>query len=365
MLSPTPLTKQGPSPEKSRNHVVRTFPVWQVWLSIIAGYILASSLTMRSINQWARNLPSTETSELLVTWSDRTFKKTAAKGFDQPESAVEKWFSLWHDRLTIGSAAQLAEFRKKQSLRHHRQLSSLPSTLLLGDSLMTKLGPALQQAITAELGGNASVLSKIGSGLSRPDVFDWPSAMRSELNSHKFNSLVILIGTNDAQNLIEHGEAVTFGTPEWIKTYKLRLHSVMKIACQHTERAIWLSLPPMRDEAFQRKMLLLNALAHSVSSAHDCFKYVPLATILSPEDGTFTTYLQIKSEEVKVRASDGIHLTVRGSELITQSLLPLLKPSKPLPNSAEVSAQDLSDVALGECRNRHSWITTAGCSGHH
>ena len=66
-----------------------------------------------------------------------------------------------------------------------------------GDSLAGSLGPALGER-TAETGVVAPTFdSRVSSGLSSPEFFDWPEHATEQLQELEAEVVVFVIGTND------------------------------------------------------------------------------------------------------------------------------------------------------------------------
>ena len=169
------------------------------------------------------------------------------------------------------------------------------------------------------------MLAKIGTGLSRPDYYNWPKALKQSTDATSYDIVFILLGTNDSQNLTENSVPVQYGSSHWVHLYRKRLNHIMDITCNSAQRGYWLGLPPMRDSKLHRNSEMLNILARNVIAKHECMRFVSLKPVVASSDGRFTTYLRIDNQDIKVRAGDGIHFTTKGSQLIANYLLSILR----------------------------------------
>ena len=104
----------------------------------------------------------------------------------------------------------------------------------------------------------------------------------------------------------------------------------MAAACRGGRRGLWVGLPPMQSDAFNRKAVRINSWAKRQVEAHACMSYVALDRIVGDDHGNFTSYRKIDDRLEKVRMVDGIHVTARGGTLISGALLELMKGGKAL-----------------------------------
>ncbi len=103
-----------------------------------------------------------------------------------------------------------------------------PAELLaVGDSLMEAIGAAVVNA-AADTGVIASRFdANYSSGLARPELYDWPSRLASELDAHSTHIVVFAVGANDARAIETLAGFEPFGTPGWEAEYRARVRDVM------------------------------------------------------------------------------------------------------------------------------------------
>jgi hypothetical protein len=200
-----------------------------------------------------------------------------------------------------------------------------PKVLVLGDSIMMTVGPVIKHDVTSRLGGAAVVKAKLATGLARPDVFDWVKELRRLTARRRFDYIVMMFGTNDSQNFVENGEIMTYGTEPWVKAYDKRLQALMDGACKGGKRGVWVGLPPMQTDAFNRKALRINSLAQRQVARHPCMEYVSIDRVVGDENGNFVGYRKVEDRVEKIRMVDGIHITARGGSLVSSALIDVMR----------------------------------------
>lgn len=101
-----------------------------------------------------------------------------------------------------------------------------------GDSISVGLGAQLRDVVDAAATGDDAVVKVIGmpgTGLARPDSFDWPTRIRELAADHPPDVLVFSVGSNDAQDLtdVDGDVVVTMSDDdEWDAEYSRRLAEV-------------------------------------------------------------------------------------------------------------------------------------------
>ncbi len=212
--------------------------------------------------------------------------------------------------------------------------TAVPDLLLVGDSMMrVGVGPALKSTLAAKLPATVHLHAKSATGLSRPDVYDWPAALRGLFAKRHFPLAIVMIGANDCQDLSEKergakGERpIPYGTDAWRTTYRSRVKAMVSLLCGGADKVLWLGLPPMRNNKFNRKVAELNQLVSSEIGASSCVRFVPVDTSLAGPSGSFAEYQRSGQDRrrQRIRDADGVHITKQGGLMLSDELLPLLK----------------------------------------
>ena len=201
---------------------------------------------------------------------------------------------------------------------------------MVGDSMMRLLGVALERQLKKAEVQPASAYSSLGSGLVRPNAFDWNAKIDELFRQLSPKTVVVALGTNDRQ-AIEGGEsgAIRYGAPEWEPEYARRVGAFMDLLLEKgATRVVWLLLPDMKDEANQEHAKLVNRIVAEQSQAEnrrDRVTLFDLGPVLSRRPGQFSQFVMSSTgAALAVRDPDGVHLTADGAKLCARSIVKTL-----------------------------------------
>jgi hypothetical protein len=173
-----------------------------------------------------------------------------------------------------------------------------------GDSMGGEMGHAVIPIIYDT--GLAKTVGwyKVSSGLVRPDFFDWMAYLKKY--SYRYQAMVIMMGTNDAQNLVlSDGSIARWGTREWKVEYRERVGKAMDVMLDSgVERVYWVGMPVMESVNFNKDMMVINAAFRDEADKRQP-KVVYIDTMgLMSADGAY---------DPRWRQSDGIHFNIAGT----------------------------------------------------
>jgi hypothetical protein len=215
-------------------------------------------------------------------------------------------------------------------------LSALPSlaavpagkvrtVALVGDSMMAV---GLSSTILREAPQYQSLhfvkVFKSGTGLARPEVFDWQTEYPAMLKDAKPDVIVVAIGANDGQGFVEDGKVYPFGTPEWQAIYERRVQAFLGLLEEDGARVVWVGLPPMKSDSYAAKIALVNRIDYAVVSASPQAIWFSSAGVVGDAQGRFQDFGTVKGSTARLRQQDGIHLSDDGASLLSAKLLPWL-----------------------------------------
>lgn len=212
----------------------------------------------------------------------------------------------------------LAELSAKKRLR----------VLVTGDSTSYEPGFALIKAMRKKP-VDVQVASFTGTGLLRPDAFDWKLKASAQMRATDPDVVVVFMGPNDFYPI----DGARFGTPDWTTKYAARIQAVMAAfattkmsdsASDGSRLVLW--APPSIDEL---------ANPYMPRSANQVIRAMHSATRLAAENvpgaahldtyslfavrGRFssTVHDPVTGKKVRgVRRPDGTHYTPRGGRVI-------------------------------------------------
>ena len=96
-------------------------------------------------------------------------------------------------------------------------------------------------------------------GSTRPDYFNWPAELQSDLAPAHPQIVVVMIGANDPQDFPGPPD-VPYTSPQWNVMYAARVAAFMKLAQSGGATVIWVGMPPMQNTALSAKMSDIDAV---------------------------------------------------------------------------------------------------------
>jgi lysophospholipase L1-like esterase len=202
---------------------------------------------------------------------------------------------------------------------------SLRTVALAGDSMMAVgLSPTMLRAAPQYKGLTMIRVFKSGTGLSRPEVFNWSAQYPAMLGAAKPDIVVVAIGANDGQGFIEEGVTYPFGTPAWQVIYQARVEAYLAMLQTGGATVVWLGLPPMKSDAYDSRIALVNRIDYEVMMASPNAVWFSTAGLVGDSGGKFQDFGSVHGSTARLRQPDGIHLSDDGASLIAERLLPWL-----------------------------------------
>jgi len=204
-----------------------------------------------------------------------------------------------------------------------------------GDSIAGGPAWALGEAAHATGVATADTEFQVGTGLSRPDFFDWYKHLAAVADARDPEVMVLLFGGNDIQPLdLPGGGQVQYGDPAWLSEYRRRVAQIMDAITVRGRHVIWVGTPPMQDGAFNSKMAALNEIYSSEATAHGPWvTFFDAWTMFSKpgEPGVFSRELPDANGTPQRVRFDDIHYDVHGSELLAAALMTAIRAFAALP----------------------------------
>ncbi len=194
--------------------------------------------------------------------------------------------------------------------------------LAIGDSIGEDFG----QSLVAKLGATgvvqATLDGKIDTGLARPDYFDWPGELRTDVSRFQPDLVVAMMGANDNQSFLVGDRAVQFGSPDWVTVYTQRVATMMNEATAQGGRMVWVGMPIMPSGSASGQMQVLNSIVAGQAAVHPGVTYLDSWHLFVDGSGKYSAYLPDASGgQQRVREPDGLHLARPGSDRLADSAI--------------------------------------------
>jgi hypothetical protein len=170
---------------------------------------------------------------------------------------------------------------------------------------------------------------KSGTGLARPEVFDWQTEYPAMLGSAKPYVVIVAIGANDGQGFVVGKTVYPFGTDGWKDIYKQRVEAFLAMLEANGATVVWLGLPPMKSDVYDERIAEVNRIDYAAVNANPQAIWFSTAGIVGDAKGQFQDFGQVRGQTVRLRQADGIHLSDDGAVPIAVKLLAWLGKQVP------------------------------------
>ncbi|WP_246666088.1 DUF459 domain-containing protein [Aquamicrobium sp. LC103] len=188
--------------------------------------------------------------------------------------------------------------------------------LVVGDFLAGGMAEGLEAAFAE----NADILvvnrSSGSSGFVRDDYYNWPGEIAGMLDKEKPAAVVVMIGSNDRQQLVVAGNREQPRTDPWLKEYEARATAFAKIIDGKDVPLLWVSAIPFKSGSMTSDMLAFNDIYRRVAESVDG-EFVDVWDGFADENGAFVANgPDMNGQPAQLRSGDGINITRAGRRKI-------------------------------------------------
>jgi hypothetical protein len=195
--------------------------------------------------------------------------------------------------------------------------------LVAGDSMTEFFGPDLINQASGAGKASGDTVTKYGTGLVRPDFFDWSIFAQQLVTQQHPEAVVVFMGGNDGQGItLANGQVLPDGTDAWAKEYRRRVEVVMRIFSGNgTRRVYWVPMPVPRSPKLAIDYHLMDLAVADAAAAVPGVTDVNIVNRLS-NNGQYADYLPgLNGQTILARTQDGIHLSGDGATLAAALVL--------------------------------------------
>ena len=184
--------------------------------------------------------------------------------------------------------------------------------LVIGDFMASALADGLTAATANEPGIAIEKQSDGSSGLVRNDHLDWPVTLGQKITDLKPALVVIMIGSNDRQQMEINGTKEKFRSDAWNAEYEKRVTALIGVVTTHKMPFIWTGLPAFQSPSLSADAATFNNLYRGkVEAAGGTF--IDIWDGFADENGKFiASGSDVNGQPVRLRGSDGVSLTKAG-----------------------------------------------------
>jgi hypothetical protein len=185
---------------------------------------------------------------------------------------------------------------------------------VLGDNIGQLLGQGLTESFTDKPDISILRRAKENTGLVRDDYYDWLKASRELLNGpQKISAAVMMIGSNDRQQIRENGAFLDARSPRWKEVYGARITAIASLFKEKNVPLIWVGMPVMKNERLSADFIDFNEI-YRESAEKAGATYIDVWDAFVDDRGQFSLYgPDVNGQTAKLRTGDGIHFTKQGA----------------------------------------------------
>jgi len=198
--------------------------------------------------------------------------------------------------------------------------------LVVGDSLGLSFGQSLATKLDATGVARTTVDAREGTGLARPDAFDWSAQLESDINRVHPEVVVASFGGNDDQDVQVGGRYIAFDSAPWQEIYRTRVVQIADEVHAAGAHLLWSGLPVVRAAGRTGRYTSVMDVTHAALNGLGATLWVDNLATLTDAAGHYQVALPDASgQQVLVREPDGIHETRAGADrLADRSLLMMI-----------------------------------------
>lgn len=280
-----------------------------------AGQAFAQERVQRSrsiLEFFGFNKPKKE--RLPVTAQKKRTKKVSALSAQRRKNTAVKSVRRSNIRGGIGSAAPASPgvLSADEPAVPALKLENSKSVLVVGDFMAGAVAEGLVEAFADS--ASVKIVEKWNgsSGFARKDHYDWAASLPALLAETKPSVVVIMIGTNDRQQMLVGGNREQVGSAAWNTEYESRVAAMAGALKAGGVPAIWVGQPALRSSQMTASMLAFNDVyRRNVTRVGGAF--VDIWDGFVDENGIFQqSGPDLNGLPARLRASDGISFSKAG-----------------------------------------------------
>jgi hypothetical protein len=197
--------------------------------------------------------------------------------------------------------------------------------LVVGDSQAQGLAGGFMRRYRRDRDIHVIDRSKISTGLMPRANYDWPVQIKSIAQTEHADVAVVMFGANDRPQVRAHGGLDDGRVAAFREDYGAKVAAIVTPLREAHMPVIWVGHPIVRDPTFSQDMELLDSIYQQAASAAGAV-YVPTWDLFAGPDGAYSAYGPgLDGQTTRLRADDGVHLTVAGYDVLARMLEPRIR----------------------------------------
>ncbi|MFP5362859.1 MAG: GDSL-type esterase/lipase family protein [Thermoleophilia bacterium] len=200
--------------------------------------------------------------------------------------------------------------------------------LATGDSMIQIIDGHLEQRLGRLRGATVRSDAHVGSGVSKPAMFDWLRKARSQASGFKPDVTVAFVGANDGFPLA----GAQCCEEAWVAAYSRRVEAMMRSYLRGGRSYVyWLTLPaPGRAELVRVYSRVNVAIRRAAQRVGGGVRVIDIARVFTP-GGRFRQTIRFRGRTIDARQADGVHLSTAGAAVAATLVIDRLRADRALP----------------------------------
>jgi len=196
------------------------------------------------------------------------------------------------------------------------KLPTARTVLVVGDFM----GSGLAEGLNVVYAQNPEIRvidrTKGASGFAREDFYDWPEEIKTLIDTEKPAAIVVMLGSNDRQQM-RIGEArEQLLTENWTKEYQARSTALAAAISERKVPFIWVGQPPFKSKKMLSDMVAFNDVYEQATESIGG-EFIDIWDGFVDENGAYVTNgPDINGQPVRLRSNDGINLSKAGKRKV-------------------------------------------------
>ncbi|WP_027056749.1 DUF459 domain-containing protein [Mesorhizobium erdmanii] len=219
------------------------------------------------------------------------------------------------------------------------------TVLVVGDFMAAGLAEGLDTAFADNPGVRIVARSNGSSGFVRDEFYNWPEQIKSLIETEKPAAVVVMLGSNDRQQMKVGDVREQPRSESWTKEYERRTDALGKAIAAAKVPFLWVGMPAFRVPKMTSDMLAFNDIYHQAAE-NSGGEFVDVWDGFVDENGAFvTTGPDMNGQPVRLRADDGINVSKAGKRKLAfytekplAKILGLAAPGSVAPATAPAGA---------------------------
>lgn len=188
--------------------------------------------------------------------------------------------------------------------------------LVVGDFMAGSIAEGIDAAFLSETGVKVVEKANGSSGFIRDDYYNWPQSIIALNAENKPSVIVVMIGSNDRQQLRLNGKSELVRSPAWTAAYQSRVAQFSTTLKSLGVPVVWVGLPPFKSTQMSADYLAFNDI-YRRETENIGGTFVDIWEGFVDDQGAFTINgFDYTGQPAKLRGSDGINLATAGKRKI-------------------------------------------------